>query len=41
MMKIISTDSLGTIDIPRQYATWSKIVDFASTFDLEAEGPFN
>ncbi len=37
MTEVIQTENLSAEDLPRKYARWSKIVEFASTFDIQSE----
>jgi len=37
MTTFIATDNLNASDLPKQNAKWEKIINFASTFDIQSE----
>jgi len=37
MKSIIKTEELSINDLPRKYAAWNKIIEFASSFDIKKE----
>ena len=37
MTTFIATDNLNSSDLPKQNAKWEKIINFASTFDIQSE----